>query len=933
MTPFVYVQSRPDFFRPLQKDEYEQQVARLLTLPAQACIGFSEKEGFIHLSLVDKVIEIVKGLLGFEDKGHSKRVDAEWLKFLYYSEAHGFLTETHLDSLRNRFSFGDQTASPAIRRAFEEMARTRHGNNQDRLSRLRVILIDFHAQQAHYLQPNLWKRLLQKPDLDTRQLIHFGDTSLVLAQQALLLPQPNVQLALKHLLEAQKVKNLNPEFQRTLALQFKQLVETHRNDNAISGYRIAIQQAWIEFARVAYANNRQIEAHEYAAYVLESNPSEEIQNLLGGLFLSVSDFGKLEPFLPALQQAYAQHANLQVKIGKAYWHYQRFAEGVVAYQTAIRVLEQQDLSILTEADASSLQADLHTEIGKAYVQRLEGLNNNDSPSKAISHLSQANQLKRDQASVQSFLLDAYHQQWQAHPETFTARYREEWLQTLQTSSPELIHEKRESIIGMLLACSEQAFARHDNHIANEYLETGSELLEDSSFVLQTLELTLKYNDFEAVNDLIEIWEETHYSNPFIQERIGDVYSIINRNQAISFYQKAIDLFEGKLQRINDVQEEANCKNYLAGLQAKIGRIQLETIPGFFTQVPYDNAITRLETAVSFNASGHTQTLFETYLAAARAEQEKSFLSYDRAKAANYYARAFRLTQQNGPYLNELMALYLSHRSDYVQAAVLFSDIQKLPWANEFQLSDVQLHQLAHQFIASNQDEMALVCLEKAHTKQPLDVYKRDLYQLIHKQAKELQEKAAISPTSAEKIQLLRTAINMLKKQFDDGFTQIETLETNYRKALSSAFRQMAHAFMEMFALDEPEKILSRKSLLKPHLGKFQEEIKNAINSYTSALQYTPEDPSLYFERGMIYDLTLDLDEALQDYRCAVQYNRHNPFYRKRLAFIYGVLAKTDKMEEHNKKVKAPTAFDHTYQCWFDDYFVKNKSQQINPHTL
>lgn len=936
MTPFIYAQSCADFFRPLKKDEYEQQVERLCTLPSQASIGFSEKEGFIHLSLVDKVMEIVKGLLGFEDKSHSKRAEAEWLKFLYYGEANGFLSDNHLTSLRHRFYIGNQTTSPTIRKVFEEITRNRHGqaSNQNHLSSLRIILIDFHTQQANYLKPYLWKRLSQKPELDARRLIHFGDTSLMLAEQALMPPQANVQLALKHLLEAHRLKNLNPEFQRKLALQFKQLVDMHQNDPVISEYRTVIQHAWIELARIAYSNNRQAEAHEYATCVLESNPSDAIKNLLGELFLSVSDFDKLEPFLPPLQQARSQDANLQVQIGKAYWHYQRFAEGVMAYQTAIHLLEQEDLQILNHSSTSSLQAELHAEIGKAYLQRLEGLNGNTSPSKAIKHLSKASQLKDNQENIQRLLLEAYHQQWQIHPETFTGRYREEWFQALQLSSPELIHETRATITNMLLSCSEQAFAEHCNHIANEYLETGTELFKDSSFVLQTLELTLKYKDFEAVNDLIEIWDETHYSNPFIQEKIGDVYFHLNRNQALSFYQEAINLFEDKLRRIDDIQEEANCQNHMANLQAKIGQVQLETTPGFFTQVPYDNAIERLETAVSINPSAHSPSLFKTYLAAAKAEQEKSFLSYDRAKAINYYIKAFHLTQQDGPYLNELMGLCLSHRNHYAQAALLFSAIQKQAWADQFQLSDVQLHQLANQFIASNQDEMTLICLKKAHAQQPnVAVYKRDLYQLVLKQAKELQEKAILSQTAEEKIPQLKASIDMLSQQFNNGFSQIETLESNYRKALSGAYRQMAQAYMQIFALDESEKTLNRKSLLQPHLKTFSKEIQSAIDNYTSALQYTPEDSLLYFERGMIYDLTLCLEEALQDYRCAVQYKRNNPFYRKRLAFIYGVLAKTDKMEEHENKLKAPPGFYETYQRWFDDYFVKNKVHHIDPHTV
>ncbi len=933
MTPFVYAQSRPDFFRPLQKDEYEQQVTRLITLPPQGRIGFSEREGFIHLSLVDKIIESVKGLLGFEDKGHSKRVEAEWLKFLYYGEAQGFLSDYQLTSLRDRFSFCNQPLSPIIKNAFEEIARHRRNQTSTQcLSRLRAILIDFHAHQSNYLQPCLWKSLFQKPDLDVRQLIHFGDTSLVLAQQALMLPQPNVRLALKYFLEAQKLKNIHPEFQRKFALQFKQFIDTYQNDPAISEHQTVIQRSWIELAKVAYANHRQTEAHEYTTYVLESHPNEEIKCLLGELFLSVSDFDRLEPFLPTLQQAHTQNATLQIQIGKAYWHYQRFPEGVSAYQRAIYLLEQQDPHTFNSTN-SSLQAELHLEIGKAYIQKLEGLNDQTSSSKAIAHLSKANQLTSNQETIQRLLLDAYHQQWQTDPEIFTERYKEEWLQTLHVSSPELIHEKRENLISMLLICSEQAFARHHNSLANEYLETGVELFEDPSFVLQILELTLKYKDFKTVNDVIERWDEVHYSHPFIQERIGDVYSNVDRNQALSAYHEAIHLFEETLQR-GDIQEEAQCRTHLANLQAKVSHIQLETEPGFFTQIPYDNAITRLETAVSLNASAHTQTLFEAYLAAAKAEQEKNFLSYDRAKAINYYAKAFRLTQQNGPYLNDLMTLYLSHRNDYAQATLLFSEILKQPWANEFQLNDVQLHQLAKQFIASNQNEMALVCLKKAHAQQPsLVVCKRDLYQLILTQAKDLQAKAALSQISEEKIQLLGSSIDSLTKQFDEGFTQIDSLESHYRTALSGAYRQMAQAYMQVFALDESERMLSRKNLLRPHLKHFQQEIQSAIDCYTSALQYCPEDPSLYFERGMIHDLKLDLEVALQDYRRAVQYQRHNSFYRKRLAFTYGVLAKIDKMHEHESKLKDSREFYEIYTRWSDEYFIKNKVYHINPHTL
>jgi hypothetical protein len=72
---------------------------------------------------------------------------------------------------------------------------------------------------------------------------------------------------------------------------------------------------------------------------------------------------------------------------------------------------------------------------------------------------------------------------------------------------------------------------------------------------------------------------------------------------------------------------------------------------------------------------------------------------------------------------------------------------------------------------------------------------------------------------------------------------------------------------------------------------------------------------------------------LGSFRKAVQFNKKNPFYRKQLASTYHVLLNMKRYEAHENKLVCDANFPQVFRQWYSEYFMKSKSQKINPHKI
>lgn len=927
---FIYPQNRPDlYFQLLNESQYNDQLNILTNRPEESYLGFDENAGFIHFSSLGMIYEIVKGFFGFGNQTDQTRVEAEWLKFLYYGEARGFLTEQRLTSLRNRLYCTNLPLMPSVAKLFRKILRQHRTPHPERLARMRAVLINYHTQNQPWLAPHLWFRIFHTPG-EQQPLVHFGDTALQLAEKALNLPQRDVPGAFKHLLHAFHLKNTHPDFQRKFALQFKSFIAGCRTEEALTGQREQIQKIWIELARTSYRNQRPEEAREYLDEVLADQPVQEVKNQIGETYLVHQDFSKMEPFLPALQQGRSNNSVLLIQIGMAFWHYQRYAEAVSAKQEAIQ--------LLSSVESKQAAASLHSEIGQAYFQRLAGLDTQDSLTKAIHHFQKAHQLENSPHS-ESCLLSAYLRQWQEAPASFPRLFGWEWLQLVRSCSPRLLDENQAPFIEIILASADEAFRTNQKQLAQTYLQQGIAFYQNKdAFALKALEQCLKFNHSVWLRTKLYELENQYAGHPRIQKRLGEIHWAADRNHAIALFNHAIPLFELEKSRALQEEVKAECSLHLAEMHAKIGENHLHSPQGVFHTINYPEVLVNLEKAAQFNRGAYAQPLFEAYLKAAEAEKNKTFITRDWEKAMLYSSKAFKIAPQNGPYLVELMDHYLAKDIRHSEALQLFISIQALPWSEAAPFTAKQLDKLAPLLFKQGEHALSQKCREKALQMEPANgEYKKRLCQLVLSLCKTKQAKAVNLENNEKKMAQLLEVAASLEDQIQKGFSKIEDLRGETDSILAETYWLLANAYKEELVLGSGY----NKEELRKHQSRCALRIPSpkAIDYYDKAIAIQPENPIFYFEKGMVLDFLFQKDNVLENFRLAVKYSKQNPFYRQKLAFAYGLLSNSEKNKTHEDKLKEILAvltvslseFYKAYSLWDDEYFVKIKTQSTDPH--
>lgn len=212
----IYPEQRGDYCpKSWNATEFDIQFDILTDEEAFAAVA---EDGFIRLNLIEKIAEIIKGFFGGTDYSQKQRVQAVWLKFLYYGEAHGFIKEEHIERLGQRMSYPSQSFDPAMGKLFKELSDYRRfadGNKSEHLQSLRNIVTDYHRHHAMNLRPGFWTRVFTNPPLEANKILFFGDTPLLLSEKALEQEIPDPRLALSYLQKAFDLKNDSPDFKRS----------------------------------------------------------------------------------------------------------------------------------------------------------------------------------------------------------------------------------------------------------------------------------------------------------------------------------------------------------------------------------------------------------------------------------------------------------------------------------------------------------------------------------------------------------------------------------------------------------------------------------------------------------------------------------------------------------------------------------------------
>lgn len=925
----IYPEMRGDYYsRAWTANEYQEQLEILLDSHAYIA---ATPDGFVRLNLLEKIGELFKRILGGTDRTQECRVQAAWLKFLYYGEAQGFLGNDQIHRLQDRIRAA-KDLDPAVRRLFREIHNQHISRNKkstpDHFQHLREMLVDYHQRHASSLRPGLWSRYMNSPFLDERGLNLFGDTFLKLSEMALKQETRNPLLAFSYLQRASALKNGSLDFQKALSQQLQSLQDTYQAD--LLNKKNHVQELWIQLAQTAFENDQKALANNYLETALLADPANAAGCLqIGKLYLAHKEYDRVQPFLPDLQKAFIHDPLLQIEISQAFIQKEKFKEAIVAYETAIKCYQSMEASFSNQTRMASL----HHEIGKIYLDHLM-VEDPNNLIKTIQSFSAAVKIHPQQGEYQKSLCQAYIQQWKASPEKYAGAYGQTGLPFIAGLQSNLIHTHGNDIKQILIGCAERFFQAHANQHAHACLETLLHLFpEQVELKLQALEMAVRYHDWMRLEPRLESWRSKHYANPYLKKKIGDAYWQQDKNLALTLYQEALDLFSKRLPLCQEGEERLDCQHQMADIQARIGQNYLNSVSGFvFKYVPFKKAIESLEQAANLNPKLYASALFEACLAGAKEEKEK--LLTDKDKIIVYYQKAFNAAPQNGPYLIELMQLYLDSKN-FDGAMALYKEIQKQPWTKEFILP-AAYHKLGHKFIESSEMEKAHACFKQAHSQEPKNkTYKEDYFQLSLALSQEHYKQLKTKGEEAHD-QLLSLA-QMLTACYETDFQLVDKLKSPFQEMLAKVYGTLAACYVQrcLFPLSASEHshLIGRDDIRK-QTQLHREDIQQALQYYDQALHYQSTNAALHFEKGLLFDWMVEYENALAALQLAVKHEPNNPFYHKFIVpLYYAVKPGSGKNEEHSTLAKecASPQFETDFKIWKKEWMFRTRTKQIDPH--
>lgn len=927
----IYAESRGDFYsRTWTEVQFDAQLQ--IVEDPEAYVAITD-EGFIRLSLIERIVEFVKGLFGGIDAASEERIQAASMKFLYYGEAHDFLTHKHLNRLRSRFSLTD--AKSPIRSFVQEMDsfhiyRSEHASKSEYLGRLRGLVTDYHRRHTSALQPGFWSRLMTSPSIDPQNLFDFGDTPLQLMQKALDGQDP--KRAFRFLLNAFDLKNDEIEFQEKLAGALEKIEDSYSDE--LKDHSSKRQQLWIELAQNAFEKDRADLARNYLEKALNADCGNAKGRLeIGRLYLENQEYAEAEPFLQELQKAYAENPQILAQIGHAYWEEGQYPAAVAAYECALSCYQQPTWQ---RSPIQKEMALLFYKMGEAHLDDLLLPAHPGNQAKARKFLSEAVMRDPTVAEYQEDLCEAYEDQWNSDPDQFTASSLPDFLKFLKFMDPNVLKQRSSKISRQLLECAERLFKAHQNQQAHVCLEEALRISDSQTDLkIDALDLALRYNDPKPLKTKFERWNKENYANPYLKMKIGDAYWDSSKALALAAYEEALDLFAKRVASTKDDKEKKECQKCMGEIHAKIGQDHLQTQPGIFKGVPFEQALKRLEEAAKHNPAHATQ-LFDAYLAAAQAEKQRNVFRRDTNKMIEYYQKAFETLYKKGEYLIDLLQLCLdSKRND--DAVTLFLEIQKQPWAQDLNLPGDLYSRLSTKLFDRKEYKAAHACLKAAHRKEPKNQqYKKDYFQLTLTLADESYAKLLKKSDQDECIAQLKELSGNLKECWDEGFDGAPTLEYAFQNLLAQIYEGIAKAYLQQCLIPQSEGKYFGKSMIKEHLEKHQAKIAQALKYYNKALEVNPKSASLHFDKGLLLEYwMIDFDAAFKEYELAVKYQPRNPFYHFLLGQLYAVIfSNIEKKNEHFELVEkfGSEDFNADRDTFNAEMRFKEKSKEIDPHS-
>jgi tetratricopeptide (TPR) repeat protein len=733
-------------------------------------------------------------------------------------------------------------------------------------------------------------------------------------------------LAFSYLQQAFALKNDDPAFQLKLAQQLQHLAETHHD--ILKDQQKNIQELWIGLAQTAFKNRITDQARSYLDKALQAAPSHREGRLqVGRVYLLNQQYQLAQPFLADLQQAFPHDLRLQVEIGHAYWSDAKLDKAVAIYEMVLT----SDQKLPHSSNLTDKQiAFLSNRVGVDYFDNSIS-NDASNLAKSIPYLAQAVKKDSTELSYQRKLCQAYIQQWETSAGNFVATYAQDWLQFLSFFESSVIQAAAGKIKKILLSCSDQFFQVHQNQKAHSCLKKILELFPHHVEIkIAALDLAIRHRDWAPLEPLFDQWKKENYANPYLKKTMGDAYWDKNKSLALKLYQEALDLFTNHLTHCQE-EEKKTCQNQMAEIHLKIGKDHLSAQPGFWKSVPYDEAIQRLEKAANLNPELYASALFDAYLRAAQAEKERATLLQDAKKIIAYYQKAFQTLLQKGEYLIELMQLCLSKQPD--DAISLYYEIQKQPWAKELVLPAKVWSELAQKFHERKEKdhEATLACLKQAYKQEPTNKkYKEDYFQFSLTLAQDGYKK------SMKDIESLSKIAQMLTDCVNEGFVNVEKFKPGFEDTLVKVYGSLAECHVQRCWLPLPASEYDSKSefdreKIKQHKQQHRQDIQAALNHYTKALSYQPQNAALHFDKGLLLDWNDELEEALKEFELAIKYQPRNPFYHKMYGLLlYAVRASSDGHMEIADEC-APPHFAEDYPIWKDEYMCRKKTKSINPH--
>lgn len=891
----IYTSCKEDFYpRSWSKLEID---AQLQLIENKEIYLKVTEEGFCRISLIERIVNFIKGLLGGTDCSKYERIQSLMFKVLYFAEANDLLDQNHLYQLRGRIKYSPLSKSP-IAQFFQKIDQFHiQGHDKSKhLKELRELVTHYHHKEALSLRPGFWGRLFTYPILNSKVLMEFGDTPLFLLNKALEQKKPDCHLAFEFLKRAFALKNDKPQFQVKLAVNLKKLEETYPE---LKNQAQKIEDLWIELGETAFKNKLSDLGKNYLKKAVTVDPSYFKGRVkIGKLYLMHHHDAEALQFLPEIQKASGNEPATLAQIGHVYWEEKKIPEAIAAYQAALKCSQ----------NSSAL---IHYRIGKAYFDNLIPADTH-SAANARKFLFTAFAKEPTNSVYEEELFNAYQKQWAVEPDQFIKITSDDFLKFLRRSQPSPAKKWGAKII---LELSEKLFKLHLNNQAHQFLAEVLRLFpNDESLKIDVVDMALRYHDTEPLKEKMKHWITT---NPYLKKKIGDAYW--KSDTALQIYGEALDLFQKRIAITQDDNEKLKCQKWMGEIEAKFGQNYLQTPAGLFKGVPYDQALQHLEKATKHHSS-HISVLFDAYLTTAEAEKKRNVLLRDTKKIIDWYQKAFDALPQKGEYLVDLMRLYLdANRGN--EAVALYKKIEKQPWGASFELSADLWSRLGN--CISDDERAALRCFKKAYLASPAEFKNEYFSHALNIAQKHIDD--------LERLEIL-------KQCWDEGFDGVQKQEKPFGELLTNIYSSLAKSTLETCLI----KGSSRKipySEIHEHTEKYKKEFDQVLEYLNEGLKVNPKSEKLHFEKGLFLTkwFPTQLDEAHNAFEQAVKIQGRNPYYQWFLGDSFFIKNNSENKAKHHKLAQN-LAQKGNYESFMNDRLIfdselrfKEKTKQIDPH--